>query len=54
MTVSEMKDRMDMLEKQGFGEYAVESWDPDIEEWHEVTCLTYGVGSPVRIYTDED
>ena len=53
MTVTELKERMQMMEEQGCGDCPVETWDPDCEEWATITCMIYGKGSPVRLYTDE-
>lgn len=54
MTVTELKERMQLIEDQGCGDSRVEIWDPDYEEWATVTVLTYkNKGSPVRLYSDE-
>ena len=54
MTVTELRERLKNLEFYGFGGAEVEAWDPDSEGWYPVSGFTYGEGSPVRLYTDED
>ena len=54
MTVNDLIERLENIKKYGHGDEEIQAWDPDTEEWESVTCLVYGGGDPVRIYTDED
>jgi hypothetical protein len=53
MTVTELKERMQLLEDQGCGDSRVETWDPNSEGWETITSMVYAKGCPVKLYTDE-
>jgi len=53
MTVDDLIERLQTIKKFGHGDDVIEAFDPDAEEWLPISCLTYGEGDPVRIYTDD-
>jgi hypothetical protein len=53
MTVNDLIERLVSIKKYGHGDDEIQAWDPDSEQYEGVTCLTYGGGEPVKIYTDD-
>jgi hypothetical protein len=53
MTVTELKEHMQLLEDQGCGDSRVETWDLNSEGWETITSMVYAKGCPVKLYTDE-
>lgn len=53
MTVDELIDRLQHASKYGCGDQPAMAWDPDSEQWEEVSGFTYSESTPLRLYTDD-
>lgn len=54
MNVRSLRDGLTLILNHGADPNAeVEAWDPDSEEWEEVSGYDYGDGGPLRFYTNE-
>lgn len=50
MTVTELRETLEVIESQGCGEENVAAWNPDAGRWETVTKLTYGKRQYTRLH----
>ena len=54
MTIDQLIDRLQTIKGQVGGDLPVKAWDPDVEEWEEVSTMIYAREQGIWLYTDQD